>query len=146
MIHGGIGSGLGQPARWRRVAAALGVWALLSHTLVILIHRPPSAAPADLAMAMTMGPDCPMVMGGAPAPDQPEKAPRKPPVCPICQALHFNSALVAPVQPVVPVALGVVVGLDRAPEAWPPAAPTNERARSRAPPVLVASLTATLDG
>jgi hypothetical protein len=138
-----------QRGRWRRFGAALGVWALLSHTLVILIHRPPMAAPAELAMAMTMGPDCPMVMhgGSPPASDDPAQPPRKPPpVCPICQSLQLNGALLAPAQPVVSVALGAVVVLDRAPETWPPAAPTNERARARAPPARAASLTATLDG
>ena len=130
-----------QPGAWRRLAVALGVWALLSQTLVILIHHPPSIASADQAMAMAMGPDCPMVMGdpgGAPAPSPPdsEKAPvrKAPPVCPICQSLQANSLFVAPAQPAMPVALDVDVAPAPSLVSQPAAAPTNEQARSRAPP------------
>jgi hypothetical protein len=153
MIPAGLRGGWRQPGRWRRFAAALGVWALLSQTVVILIHRPPSAAPADPAatMAMAMGPDCPMMMGdqagGAPAPADSDKAPvrKAPPVCPICQSLQANGLFVAPAQPMMPVALRVVVAVALPARSQPPATHTNEQARSRAPPAFVPRLIATLD-
>jgi len=130
-------AGTGRLSRWRRFAAALGVFALLSQTFVLLTHRPPSTTTGGLAMAMTMGPDCPMVMDDQPAPasDDTDKAPRKaPPLCPICQSLQLHGLFVMPVHPVTMAALSVAVLLGSLPETRPPETVTNERARSRAPP------------
>ncbi|MBI3515661.1 MAG: hypothetical protein HY060_16625 [Proteobacteria bacterium] len=151
MSHGTIHTGLGRATGWRRLAAALGVLALLSQTLVLLIHRPPAAAPVDMAMAMTMGPDCPMIMGDADAapsaPADTDKAPRKrAPVCPICQSLHLSSVFVSAVQPVALAALSVVAVIGLTLDSRPPVTATNERARSRAPPTIERPSITTLDG
>jgi hypothetical protein len=143
-------AGLGRTSGWRRVAAALGVLALLSHTLVILIHRPPQAAPVDAAMVMAMGPDCPMVMDGgdaAPAPGDADKAPRKRvPVCPICQTLQATGLFVAPHQPVIVVASRSIVTVASTRPSQPRPITINERARPRAPPAIETVPTTTLDG
>jgi hypothetical protein len=135
-------AGVSSLPRWRKVAALLGVLALLSQTFVLLVHRPPSAAPADTAMAMAMGPDCPMMMDGAatspPAPDQSDdigsKPHKAPPVCPICQSLQLSSVFVTPVHPVIFAALSVVTVRGLVDAAQRAETVTNERARSRAPP------------
>jgi hypothetical protein len=149
-----------RPARWRRVAAMLGMLAMLSQTLVLLIHRPASLAPADLAMTMTMGPDCPMVTDGTAgdaqttegqategqnAPDGSGKLPHKaPPVCPICQSLQLSSLVMLPVHAISLVVLTVVALTETTAAARLPETVTNERARSRAPPFRDRSTT--IDG
>src|SRR5690349_11019727 len=102
MSTGGRLSGAKSARRgsWRRGAAALAVFALLSQTLIILIHRPSTAMLTDAQLAVTIEPTCPMVLGGSPTPasDEPGKAPeRKPsPVCPICQSLQLSGVFLQP--------------------------------------------------
>ncbi len=159
MSKGGRRAGFGRTHAWRRIAATLGVLALLSQTLVILVHRPPSALPVDhaamghaamghatMAMAMTMGPDCPMLAGDAPAPAPDKPARKAPPVCPICQSLQLSGSFLLPAQVAVPAPQPVVVALEAPRKPLEPAVLINERARSRAPPAVLDSLTATVDG
>jgi hypothetical protein len=137
-------AGVASFPRWRKAAALLGVLALLSQTFVLLVHRPPSAVLAATAMAMAMGPDCPMMMDGTamnpPTPDKSDDTdskPRKaPPVCPICQSLQLSGLFVTPVHPVIFAALSVVTVRGLVEAAQRTETVTNERARSRAPPSL----------
>jgi hypothetical protein len=135
---------------WRQIAGLLAVFAILSQTIVLLVHRPPSAAPIDLEMTAAMGPLCTMGAEDVPAsdPNDADKAPRKsPPICPICQSLQLSSHFMPPV-PAVPVPAHVVVAAALGVVGDQPASAfsINHHARPRAPPAMAGLSPPTIDG